>query len=332
MRLQFKDADKINEIRKIIDDKIKICKLNNEKFIKTFHEEEILKTANCTQSQYDRAISNYANSEHVILNTDLLNPHVRCTFKDLLYSNQNNINNITIKYRIGKDLLYAFNKYWMVNGDALNDTHKILFEKHYQDYLEGNIPNLVQFSRLIFGTQKASQIILLHMEKNNLISKLHYNSCKQKAKDRNIEFNVTGHYINTIYQLQNGKSTFSDIQLFSYYRKKHATSANVYSIDRIDSNVGYIEGNIQLITKIENFMKGTLNQPEFDYFTILNYLKIHKKKYGEDEIYNKIKNDAEIAFQYDHLKQPEINLRNLDGMENFDIDSNVFDFNSHTYI
>lgn len=42
----------------------------------------------------------------------------------------------------------------------------------------------------------------------------------------------------------------------------HATEENL-SLDRIDSTKGYIEGNVQWVTKIVNFMKRDYPQEDF---------------------------------------------------------------------
>jgi hypothetical protein len=71
-------------------------------------------------------------------------------------------------------------------------------------------------------------------------------------------------YANEIFEKQNGLCALTNVKLyFGRCRFSHETNA---SLDRIDSNKGYIEGNIQWVLKDINFMKSNHNQ---DYFISL---------------------------------------------------------------
>ena len=100
------------------------------------------------------------------------------------------------------------------------------------------------------------------------------------AKVRNIELNITIQYANDIYKKQNSKCALSgDIIGFSATRREHRSGQTTASLDRIDSNKGYIEGNIQWIHKKYQLIKRTYNNKEF--IDICN----HVSKYNE------VKND-----------------------------------------
>ena len=101
------------------------------------------------------------------------------------------------------------------------------------------------------------------------------NSIKQKARSRDIEFNVTVEYLWSLFLEQDRKCKLSniDLKLYTYNRwtttgksRHHNTSIVNASLDRIDSNKGYIEGNIQKVHKVINIMKNTLSTEEFLYF------------------------------------------------------------------
>ena len=47
------------------------------------------------------------------------------------------------------------------------------------------------------------------------------------------------------------------------------------SIDRIDSSIGYVIGNVQWVHKQVNFMKGTMEQKEF-----IKFCKLISSKCG----------------------------------------------------
>ena len=54
---------------------------------------------------------------------------------------------------------------------------------------------------------------------------------------------------------------------------------NNLSVDRIDSSIGYIEGNVQLVHKDINMMKGTLSQERF-----IELCKLVTNKNNKNEI------------------------------------------------
>ena len=76
-----------------------------------------------------------------------------------------------------------------------------------------------------------------------------FNFIKINAKRRNINFNITIEYLYKLYIQQNKKCYFTDIDLV--LNKKDCNA----SVDRIDSNIGYEEGNIIWIYKPINTMK-----------------------------------------------------------------------------
>jgi hypothetical protein len=82
----------------------------------------------------------------------------------------------------------------------------------------------------------------------------------RNAQKRKILFNVTNEYLWQLYQKQNGKCALSGLNIpFG----KSTKDSNDASLDRIDSSVGYIEGNIQWVHKDINKMKMELKQNRF---------------------------------------------------------------------
>lgn len=81
------------------------------------------------------------------------------------------------------------------------------------------------------------------------------------AKARNIKFDITIEYIWDLYIKQNRKCALSGIEIIidRNYNRKNSTA----SLDRIDSNRGYIEGNIQWVHKDINYMKLDQTDNEF---------------------------------------------------------------------
>ena len=91
------------------------------------------------------------------------------------------------------------------------------------------------------------------------IPNTYWKSIIRGAKERNIEFNLTIEYIWKLFLKQNRKCKLSHIDLFFGVLRKGFTA----SLDRIDSDKGYVEGNVQWIHKDVNRMKLNLKQ---DYF------------------------------------------------------------------
>lgn len=94
------------------------------------------------------------------------------------------------------------------------------------------------------------------------ISGKYYGRIKRNALKRKIHFDVSIEYFNELLIEQNFKCNLSgvDISFSSSKKDNYAASA---SIDRIDSNKGYIVGNLQWIHKDINFMKNNFDQNYF---------------------------------------------------------------------
>lgn len=81
-----------------------------------------------------------------------------------------------------------------------------------------------------------------------------------RKKVSQFDFNITPEYLTQLYN-KNNKCALSGIDL-TVDLTKTVQQQNI-SIDRIDSSKGYIEGNIQLVDKKINMMKGILDNQEF---------------------------------------------------------------------
>ena len=87
----------------------------------------------------------------------------------------------------------------------------------------------------------------------------------KSAKNRNIQFNLTKEYAWNLFVKQNKKCALTGCDLIlnkSISRVKGANTITA-SIDRIDSTLGYIEGNIQWVHKDINKLKQDWDQNYF---------------------------------------------------------------------
>lgn len=96
-----------------------------------------------------------------------------------------------------------------------------------------------------------------------------------RKKVRQMEFNITEKYIEELYQ-NNHICTYTGIDLS--YNSNLNVKDNFLSLDRIDSDKGYIEGNVQFVHKDINMMKGSLPHDKFIELCILvaNNFKINE--------------------------------------------------------
>lgn len=115
------------------------------------------------------------------------------------------------------------------------------------------------------------------------ISYSHWRRLLQNAKQRGYAFEITPEYIWEVFENQDKKCVLSglDIVFCSDSNKRHEQTA---SIDRINSNVGYVPGNIQIVHKVVNQMKSYLTDEEFIAFCNLVADK-HRREH-EDSINN----------------------------------------------
>lgn len=92
------------------------------------------------------------------------------------------------------------------------------------------------------------------------------------AKQRNLEFSITKEYIWNLFLKQNRKCVLTGIKIGFPYEFKDIYTA---SLDRIDSNKGYIEGNVQWVHKIVNRIKQ--NVPEILFIKLCRKIYLKNK-------------------------------------------------------
>jgi hypothetical protein len=99
---------------------------------------------------------------------------------------------------------------------------------------------------------------------------------QKSASFRNIPISISLEYIADLFEKQNKKCAISGVDLS--FGTSSGNDANKFSrtqtasLDRIDSSLGYVEGNVQWIHKSLNLMKRKMPQEEF-----LKWIKIISK-------------------------------------------------------
>lgn len=99
-----------------------------------------------------------------------------------------------------------------------------------------------------------------------------YNLAKDRAKRKGHEFDIDVEYLHELFEQQNGKCAYSNVEL----TQSKSKIINM-SIDRIDNSKGYIKGNVVWVSSIVNSMKNDLTEDEFVYVINLIYENIVKK-------------------------------------------------------
>ena len=88
-----------------------------------------------------------------------------------------------------------------------------------------------------------------------------YNRLKNAALRRGREFNLSREFLEKLLEKQNFLCNISKIPIA--VKRRRDIEKNTASLDRIDSKLGYIEGNVQWVHKKINVMKLDLDQSYF---------------------------------------------------------------------
>lgn len=103
---------------------------------------------------------------------------------------------------------------------------------------------------------------------------------KNRYKNRKMKFNITVEYIESLLEEQDFKCKLTGIKLtYDGYNKSFNAS-----LDRIDSTIGYVKGNVQWIHKDVNLMKNNLDEQYF--IELCNSVSKHQTKYSNCSSYN----------------------------------------------
>lgn len=91
---------------------------------------------------------------------------------------------------------------------------------------------------------------------------VYFHSIEDGAKRRNIRFDISAEYVRDLYNLQGGRCLLSG-RLLTFGIGSGRHKETTASLDRIDSSVGYIEGNLQWVHKGLNMMKKGMDNESF---------------------------------------------------------------------
>lgn len=116
--------------------------------------------------------------------------------------------------------------------------------------------------------------IRLNIKGTNHISSTYFSRLKYRAMEKKYDFDLDIDYLDDLLVKQNFKCALSGFEIYSGYNsdKLEITA----SLDRIDSNKGYIKGNVQWVHKDVNNMKQDLDEDKFLQYckSICSYRKV----------------------------------------------------------
>jgi hypothetical protein len=92
----------------------------------------------------------------------------------------------------------------------------------------------------------------------------YFTTLKRGAINRDLKFDVSKEFLWSLYIKQDRKCALTGLDIhFVRDRSSGRSSAQTASLDRIDSNIGYIESNVQWVHKTVNVMKWHIDQNHF---------------------------------------------------------------------
>jgi hypothetical protein len=98
----------------------------------------------------------------------------------------------------------------------------------------------------------------------------------RRVKKRHHEYNIDLNDLLEQWNNQNGICVYSGVKLV--HPNENGNNINTASLDRIDSNLGYVKGNIQFISMSCNYAKNNMTHDEMLEFIELIYESINTKK------------------------------------------------------
>jgi hypothetical protein len=182
-----------------------------------------------------------------------------------------NIKRLTFCRKCSATKIYR--KYVVGNKKHCLTFVRYLDEKYHNGKLAAEVRcdcgNLVIIQACLFGKYKTCGCIRLREGVNNpcykgcdYVSKTYFTLIKSNAIKKNTEFNIGIEFLNDLLIKQNHRCALTNLPIKIGSSKTETTA----SVDRIDSNKGYIVENVQWVHKDINRMKSDF---DVDYFIFL---------------------------------------------------------------
>ena len=124
------------------------------------------------------------------------------------------------------------------------------------DYISGMIPEDAEYTDYGYRTiLNRKEYIIARTKEDEIAKHLYTKSMSRFKRATSIsEYNLTEDYIKELLIQQEYKDFYTGMEPDDYHE---------YSVDRIDSSKGYIQGNVVITTNAVNMMKGEMSIEEF---------------------------------------------------------------------
>lgn len=114
---------------------------------------------------------------------------------------------------------------------------------------------------------------LLPYNKNRLDEYSPFREILRRCHKRDKEYDIDLIYISELWKQQNGKCSITNVSLILPKSNEKIKHNNNYlaSIDRIDSNQGYVKGNIRFVSVTVNYLKNSMTDTQ-----VMEFIEIIK--------------------------------------------------------
>jgi hypothetical protein len=128
---------------------------------------------------------------------------------------------------------------------------------------------ILEESKIKYDSLSEEDKLIKLQKQNNWASsniiKIRVLAAKHRAKRKKLEFDIDEDYVRGLLIKQNYKCKYSEmvLDLGKIGSDEMLINTNTLSIDRINSNLGYVKDNVVLVTAIVNSMKNELSEENF---------------------------------------------------------------------
>lgn len=161
------------------------------------------------------------------------------------------------------DRIDSYRGYVVGNVQWVHKDINMMKQRFYQE-------RFIKLCDLVTNRQISNNIAPLSIPKHSAyrgvgeLSRSYFCMLKQKAKTRNLAFDVSVDYLWSLFVSQNYSCSLSHQPLvMPRFSKEIYTNKRIISLDRIDSSLGYVETNVQWTHKEINMMKQKFSQIYF---------------------------------------------------------------------
>jgi len=185
-----------------------------------------------------------------------------------------------IKFRNGRNIcVECHSKY---NAEYRKKNKEKLKKK--RDEYWANVDQGLRYQRVKAAVTRSPEAFIRSLVHHVTKKTNQRNKRISEGKDRRVDIDYD--YMLNIYKDQDGKCALSGLPMSHQYHDLYSMS-----VDRIDSSIGYIKGNVQLVCKAVNLMKNNdSNEAVTDFFEAYyhNRLVQEGRAVGSDEAHSEM--------------------------------------------